>query len=137
MHLYIATRGQKHLVETLMNNLQGIMLPYKATPHADKNNPSFLQMGIRPLQLWEIAFPEEHLNVVLASLEGSEFRTDDNRWIPSFIGWCMKLKGILGLKDIPKDYDKTKKFLIPNRDPAIDIKYIGIKKDEYGKVELV
>src|SRR3990167_10644419 len=135
MHLYIATRGQKHLVETYMNNLQAIMLPYEPSPH--KNGNSLLQIGVRPLQLWEIAFPEQHLNSVLTSLGGSEFRTEDKRWMPSLIGYLLKLKIILGLKDIPKDYDKSKAFAVPNRDPAIDIKYIGIKKDEYGKVELV
>ena len=136
MHLYIATRGQKNLVENFMNNLQAMSLPYKASPHEDKNNPSFLQLGVRPLQLWEIAFPEEQLAVVLTTLQGSEFRTDDNRWLPSFIGYFMKLKGLLGLKDIPKDYDKKIKLLV-QKDPAIDIKFIGIKKDAYGQVELV
>lgn len=119
-----------------MSNLQGIMLPYKASPH-DKDNTSWLQLGVRPLQLWEIAFPEEMLPAILNSLEGSEFRADDKRWIPRFVNFILKFKRILGLNDIPKDYDRTKKFIIPNRDPAIDIKYIGIKKDEYGRVELV
>lgn len=118
-----------------MNNLQAIMLPYKPSPHDVGLN--LLQIGVRPMQLWEIAFPEEHLDTVLTSLGGSEFRTDDKRWLPSLLGYLLKLKSVLGLKDIPKDYKKTKQFFVPNRDPAIDIKYIGIKKDEYGKVELV
>ena len=133
------------------------MLPYKSSPHPGP--PNFLQIGVRPLQLWEIAFPEEHLIPVLNSLRGSEFRTDDNRWMQSFIGFCMKLKSILGLKDIPKTRPcpLCKKdtprdievcisceknigipaFLIPNRDSAIDIKYLGIKKDHYAKIEEV
>src|SRR3990167_10222030 len=103
MHLYIATRGQKQLVENFMSNLSAMSLPYKASPH-DKGNSSFLQLGVRPLQLWEIAFPEDQLDVVLTTLDGSEFRTNDNRWLPVFIGYILKLKSLLGLKDVPKEF---------------------------------
>ena len=73
---------------------------------------------------------------MLTSLDGSEFRTNDNRWLPSFLGFILKLKGILGLKDVPKTWDKSKRLFVM-KDPAVDVKYIGLKEDAYGQVELI
>ena len=134
MHLYIATRGQKNLVDELINDLQAQYCLYKANPHAPQ--PDLLQLGVRPLQVWELAFPRDALGLVLTTLNGSEFTSSDGREIPNLLSYVLKLKLLAGLKDIPKEYDKTKKFIV-RKSPFVDIKLLGIKEDADLKVEAV
>lgn len=59
MHLYVLTRGVKNLVDAYINDLQAMRLTYAK---------GFIQFGVRPIQLWEMAFPKEHLKTVLSTV---------------------------------------------------------------------
>ena len=64
MHLYIATRGIKDRVDRLINDLAARYYPYKAGEVAGKPVIGSMQLSVRPLQFWELVFPEEALEEV-------------------------------------------------------------------------
>lgn len=134
MHLYMITRGQKDKVDQYINDLNAQFFTYQATPHKNQP-PMMLQLGVRPIQFWEIAFPKEHLNEVLATINGAEFDINDKRWFVKIASWMLKFRKLIGLKPIPKIPPKTQRRAI--RDIDIDKKLIGLKDDQYGKVELI
>lgn len=64
MHLYVVVRGHKPRVEEWANELLGQYLPYQ-----HKDGHGLLQLGVRPVQLYELAFPEEHYDTILATIQ--------------------------------------------------------------------
>mgnify|MGYP001592748804 CR=1 FL=1 len=135
MHLYIATRGQKGKVDDFISDLQAQYFPYRYSPH---DPMGFLQLGVRPLQLWELAFPEEHLQEVLATLNGSPFNPKDYRRLPKVLSWIAgSVRKFMGLGEVPKLIEPVQKKRIVRKDSAIDIKLIAVKKDQMGKIEMI
>lgn len=133
MHLYIATRGQKDKVDTLISDLQAQFFSYRHSPH---EQPGMLQLGVRPLQLWEIAFPKEHLQEVMATLNGSTFTLKDYRRLPKVLSWVVgSVRKLMGLGEVPKIIEPRKKRVLRNFD--VDIKFLAIKNDADGKTELI
>jgi hypothetical protein len=128
MHLYMITRGIKPNVDQFITELQGKYLPFKCpNPQGDPKVlvPFLNQIHVRPIQLWEIVFPEEHkdavLNTVLTPYPHKKHtqHSKHEKWI-----WAMR-KG-LGAEEIP-DYKKEIKF--PISDAGVERIGIGIKKD--------
>jgi len=135
MHLYIATRGQKDRVDNMINDLQAIYYPYKGGPHS-KPGEDMVQLGVRPWQFWEIVFPKEHLNEILATIGGNKFNVKDRRPLAKCFAFLVKLKKFMGLKSVPEIPANTPRRLI--RREYVDVKHIGIKEDEYdGSTELI
>lgn len=133
MHLYIFTRGQFDKVRDMMNDLQAQFFEYKTDPHAKQ--PSLIQLGVRPIQLWEIAFPEPCLQEVMRTIGPmGGFNIGDHRPLMSILGMAAKMKIILGLKDIPKQEPGIKR---PIRRIDVDVKAIGIKEDPKTEIEMV
>jgi len=119
MHLYIITRGCKHEVDRFVNELSAKYLPYEY----DNTKPKgVVQVGVRPIQLYEIAFPEEHLEKMLATIKPSLF----HKWEAKFM---FVLRKILKSKPIPKISDDV--LPMPIYKDNIEIAGIGIKKDAY------
>jgi len=64
------TRGVKKDVDEFIRQLQGKWLTYRNNKNSPKNQ--MIQLGVRPIQLWEIVFPKEHKDVVLTTCLGKD-----------------------------------------------------------------
>ena len=125
MHLYVIARAQADRLKRWENDILARYYPFKY--HKDKPDGK-VQLALRPIQLYEIVFPEEHLDKVVSAIQpygGFNFNT----------GWTMKLRKlltkVLHLEPIPK-VEKGK----DDQNQAIyndyvDVAGIGIKKDKY------
>lgn len=148
-HLYMLTRGQKDLVDNYINDLQAQHFSYKPNPHTA---PGYLQLGVRPVQLWEITFPREHLNEVLATIQPSTLKARDEKGLRKVFAWAISLKKYLGLKPIPvlktQDTPEGKMFiddegkpinrrLIRNPGGFVCRYGVGMKEDKDVKVEMI
>jgi hypothetical protein len=132
MHLYIALKGVKMEVDQFITELQGKYLPIKwrekkEDPFVDAN----IQLGVRPIQLYEIGYPKEHHDLVCATILGDNkgvFGNDgkkgtEHKWVQKFIYFFRKL---LHLDPIP-EY-KLDRFM-PLRKQHITIIGLGTKQD--------
>ena len=115
MHLYIATRGHKQFVEKLISDLQAQYLPLKL-----RGVMQNVELGVRPIQLWELFFAEDQLPRVLATLEPQERGA-------SKTGLAF-LRKALKAKKIPKDIDKNV-VKLPVGKQNVQIVPIGIRED--------
>ncbi len=131
MHLYLLTRGKSNFVRRFREDVEAFFLPYKKDG-VDMN----LQMVMRPVQLWELAFPETSKDDVLSMIgndglnqmdeEGN--RKPDNRWIPWLIRKAVKK---LGLMEIPTEIKKTRQQ-IPRANVGVHL--VGMKTDLHEPV---
>ena len=130
MQVYIATRGPIPDVEEFISELRGKYLPFKAKFKEDKDKKNYmLQVLVRPIQLWEVAFPKEHKDVMLNTLF---VNCPENR--PQYKRWINIIRKLLKIKPIP-EYDKS--FKIPITTKNMDVVGIGIKEDEEVKTNEV
>ena len=140
VHLYIATRGQKDLMENAIKHLETMYFPYQtdSQPEATGNKPRLLQCGVRPIELWEIACPKESLPVLLRTLQPATFEGENKlsniRKVMDKVVWG--LRKVMKLKPVPKYDPQGERGIIPNRG-MIDIRGIGIKDDKIKEMELV
>ena len=122
MHIYMITRGIKHDVDRMINELSSQYLPFTY-----KGQPCVIQTSVRPVQLWEIAFPEEHLPFMSRSLfQDSPMRPEYKK---KFGKWLFWIKKLIGLEDIPPYTNLTTDPILPIYKANVDRIGIGIKKD--------
>ena len=73
MHLFVGMRGIKQHQDRLISDLEAqyytIPMKRNATNVIETHN---VQMGVRPIQLYELVFPKEHLQEVMRTLELKE-----------------------------------------------------------------
>lgn len=130
MHLYLATRGIKQDVDRFISELSAKYLPhtYKDNSGADVNG--FVQVAVRPVQLWEIVFPEQHLNTMLGTLWPNRAATDGhygNVATMKFKWLLDKARKLLGVDELPKDFAPTDMLLLYKSN--IEFIGLGTKKD--------
>ena len=135
MHLYIATKGQINDVNQLITELQGKYLPFKwRKKPEDPMEDAVVQLSIRPVQLWEIGYPQEHHDVVCNTLLGfykdykgvqgnNGIEPCEHKWIDKFIWFFRKC---LHLDPIPEWKGEQK---MPCRHQNIMVIGLGTKKD--------
>ena len=135
MHVYIATRGQKEKVDKFIQDLGSQYFKYKHSPHETEG---WVQLGVRPIEIWEIAFPKQHLNEVLATLNGSCFKITAKRKLEKPLAILFTaVRKLLRLKDVPLPIPPNTPMRITQHN-YVDVKFIGIKEDEQdGSIELV
>ena len=128
MHVYCLTRGIKHDVDRFITELQGKYLPYEF----EKGKQGLVQFSVRPIQLWEMVFPEPALpNVMTTLFSDGNVRKSESEF--SYAGrndkylWAMRK--LLNSKPFPK-FD-PKAIPLPLYKKNIEIAGIGIKKDSY------
>ena len=94
------TRGIKNCVDRYISDLQAQYFEY-----GGKGN--YVQLAVRPIQLWEVAFPKESFKEVCGTLHNSTENRKD-------IGLPMAaLRKVLGAKKLPKlDFTKIPRRLI-------------------------
>ena len=63
MHLNIITRGERICTQRMMEQLSSNFFPWKKGGKIDH-----VQLSVRPVQMWELVFPKESMDVVLRSL---------------------------------------------------------------------
>ncbi|MCK9371334.1 hypothetical protein M0R04_15580, partial [Candidatus Dojkabacteria bacterium] len=130
MHLYIVTRGIKNWVDQFITELQGKYLPFKY--HTDGKNivDCQVQLSVRPIQLWEIVFPEDQKDLVLATIldDGKGGKTQHKRHEKFIWG----LRKTLGVEKIP-EYKSDQK--LPITKMHFETVGIGIKKDYWVNVK--
>ncbi len=126
MHLYMLTRGKSNFVRRFKEDLEANFLPYNLNGVAHN-----LQVVMRPVQLWEVAFPEAQKDAILSLIGDDPLnqttedggRAGPNAWIKWLIG---KVVEKLGLKKIPEKWNQVKQQL-PRINVAVHL--VGLKED--------
>lgn len=124
MHLYILIRGIKNFVDQFITELQGKYLPFEfPNPVTKKLETGFVQVSVRPIQLWEIVYPETSNDLMLSTIldmtDGKTQHKKHNKFV-------YLLRKILGCKPIP-EYNKDN--FMPLQKGHMERVAIGIKKD--------
>lgn len=124
MHLYAITRGVKWNVDLFINELSGKYLPFKwRFPNTKEIKDCAFKLGVRPIQLWEFAFPESSKDQVLATILGDN-KGKCQHSKHQKLAWA--LQKALRVDGVP-DYKIDQKF--PCFKEAIEVVGIGIKDD--------
>jgi len=109
------------------NNLLAVKFPYTVGHQHGEMGPKDIvgmyQLGVRPVRMYEIAFPEPQLNTVLNLINPTK------SWNPSYDKYLWAMQKALGLNKIPDIIvdDKLAAFQMK----WVDATGIGIKKDNY------
>jgi len=116
MHLYVIARANEPELERWKQELLAQYLPFEY----DKNKPKGeLQVSVRPIQLFEIVFPEEHLEKVLGAVQPYDQRAGH---------WGDLLRRMLKLGKIRKKVPPNR---FKQRHPHVSIIGIGVKRDRF------
>ena len=134
MHLYVVARGQYRWLQDWVANLSARYLPYK---HTKDQPPGMVQISVRPVQLFEIAFPEPCLERVLGMVwpyDGGNTKPPTEGSGPTLIGKVYKkllgMSRIVGLKQIPF-VKKSPEWQLVNPHAYVGVTGVGLKKDIY------
>src|SRR3990167_7159164 len=106
MHVYILCRGIKHQFDRFINELSAKYLPYEIKEDGTaglKKGKYVAQVHVRPIQLFEVVFPEECKDLMLNTLLNGGNGETQHKKHQKFI---FMLRKILGVEKIP-EYDKT------------------------------
>ena len=94
----------------------------KYFPYKQGGVENWLQTSMRPIQLWEVCFPRDHLQTVLNTVGAA----DPPQW--QFKPLVKTMRAMLGAKKIPKfDTPGLKKLVFHDN---VAIYAIGIKDDK-------
>ena len=126
MHAYIMVRGVKHEFDKFITTLQGKFLSYQNELGKDKVT---VQLSVRPIQLFEIVFPEEHLQTVMHTLFDETTRGDNLTYAKRNKKYLWAMRKALNAKPFP-ELDKTS-LPLPVWKHNIEVAGIGIKKDDF------
>ena len=119
MHLYVLTRGILSATKQWENDLAAQYLPFTVLEKGKKKPSKYLaQLAVRPVNLYEIVFPEECLQDVLGMVKPNNAPGKLSRFIKMFTR-------MMGLKKIP-DY---KPKITPPGD-GVTVMGLGLKKDK-------
>ena len=126
MHFYALVRGIKHDVDRYINDLQAQYFPYEV-PHQPKG---YVQLAVRPIQLFEFVFPKDSLQEVLMTISPDihQWHVGNPPQWKSQDKYIWALRKMLKAKEIPVIDPKTPRRLIYNFN--VHVQPIGIKDDE-------
>jgi len=128
MHLYIITRGVKNHVDQFITELQGKYLTWENEKEGDfglKKGTHLVQVAVRPIQLWEIVYPEQHSDLVLNSILGKGEGKPQYTWQNKMV---LMIRKILKIEAIP---EYKQEHIFPVTKQHMEIVGIGVKKDRY------
>ena len=136
-HTFIMTRGIKHEVDQFITELQGKYLPFKwrdVNIKDSKLQDTMVQLGVRPIQLWELVYPEEQRDVILTTLfdnppnpeVGRGGGQTQHKRHGKFI-WL--LRKMIGIKDPPKTWNTNQRM--PIRRLGMELIHVGDKGDKW------
>jgi len=136
MHLYIATKGIKMEIDEFIKQLQGKYLPLKYRKTIDEPfQDAHVQLPVRPVQLWEIGYPEGCHDIVCNTILGTPeqytgVQGNDgkkscvHKWANRIISLARR---VLGLDPIPEW--KAEAGAMPIRRQHLIVVGLGTKKD--------
>ena len=126
MHLYVLAKGIKPSLEKWQNDLLAQYLPVKT----GKDKKGAIQFSVRPVQLFELGFPEDQLEYVMSIVGTGDYilkRYPILHKLANIVRRVFKLKRV----PIPK---KVNQLMQPNQvNKAVAIVPIGLKKDKFVK----
>lgn len=121
MHLYVLARGINSAMRQWVEDVSAIFLPIEYAP----GKKGKVRVAVRPIQLYEIVFPEEHEEFMLGAIQDNGHDGVKNKWLKG----CVKvLRGFLGVKKTTRVKNNGAIF-----NPHVMLTHIGIKKDERDK----
>lgn len=123
MDFYFITRGDKDCVAKFANELSAQRFNWTTKNNKGKTEHLIVAATLQPIQLWNLSFPKENLDLVLNTLEPQEETHGKNVNLPMAM-----MRKALGAKKIPKC--KNKKFKFPIYIKHMQILGIGIREDE-------
>lgn len=123
MHTYMITRGIKNEIDTFINDLQGKFLPYRWWGKDGKPIDTNVRLAVRPIQLWEIVYPEEHYDLVNNTLFGDSDGITQHKKHNKFIKLIRKVLGVKPMKPYAKDK------ILPVQRHHMECVAIGYKED--------
>lgn len=126
MHLFFITRGIKHetdrFIETLAN------MPWELRRRNIKTNVydfPWIQGNLKPILMWDYAFPKEHLQQVLSTIRPTRELKDSLGHLNKY---SIIMRKMLGAQKIP-EYPESPKRIIIGAD-NVSRYGIGIKEDK-------
>ena len=124
--MYVMLRGMKDGMDRFINDCLAQYLPYEYEP----GKVGKLQLGMRPIQLYEIVFPEDQLENVCGMIQPYSLQGTGTKEM-KIATW---LRRFLRLKKIPKVPPKN---AIPNK--YVSVVGLGLKKDNFSdeKIEFI
>jgi len=128
-------RGIKANMDWLINDLQAQFFNYSIKKDSEKMKKGDyqVQLAVRPIQLYELVFPEEALGEVQKTLWNKDpdyYPKEDNWKVTKLMQTMRKMLGATKMPKIPKD---ARGRLLRNFDVAIQP--VGIKKDHFNEDE--
>ena len=134
MHIDIITRGNKRAVDEFIDDLRHQRFTYIHNFTKDgKKEKGLLQVRVSPIQLWDISFPEEHLDKMLTTLFGNGKGDGEGKPINTNAKMNIALAGmrrIMGLKKIPNTWNTD--LALPPIPKNIEMIAIGTKEDKFN-----
>ncbi len=143
MHLLFLTRGHLDEVRKLISGLHEKFLPMEFTQtRTKKKGVVNVQTVVRPIQLWEIIFPEksptnewieedpkyrDNLELMMNTLR----ITDKDSYVPKANKFAMMLRRAFGLKKLPKKVTEKEALMLRSKD--VHVIPIGYKTDKILK----
>ena len=121
-------RGQKDRVDSCINDLQAINLPY-ASPN-EQGLRHTVQLGVHPIQLYELVFPKEHFELILNTISPNFNNTGEGQYggNQSIMNKLEKLRFLLKAQKIPKmDLRGKTRFII--RNAAVSMYPFAVRED--------
>lgn len=140
MHLFFVTRGINQQREIWKSFLQSQFFPWERTNlDTNEKQQALVQGALRPIELWEYVFPEEHLNEVCSAM--GIVNPDNSINYGDFAGYKKAmlpfLRKALGADKLPKElqFKPTNRVM---RVEGFGPNIIGYKKDnkkdyDFGK----
>lgn len=142
MHLYILVRGIKHQQDRFIKALSEQFVPDWVKnekgefalsgnyhPKSGIWMQDYQQVAVRPMELYEVVFPEPELNRVLWMLKPAHKYKKKYKWITFVVD---KIASILGLEKCPEvDTTKHEDWQPISKNKHVVVETIGIKKDEW------
>lgn len=120
MHIYFITRGIKQDVDRFIRELSSKYLPFMY-----KGKKAVVQNALRPIQLWEMVFPEGCKNEMLSTVFGDSktFKVTQHK---KHKKWLSVIRKVLGVKPIPNEWEFKP---LPVYRQNMETAGIGIKED--------
>ncbi len=123
MDFYFMTRGDKDCVAKFANELSAQRFYWNAKDDKGKKQKLVVAATLQPIQLWNLGFPEENLDLVLNSLDPQKVSHGEGVKLPMAM-----IRKALGAKKVPECKDKTKAFPIYKK--HVQILGIGVREDQ-------
>ena len=124
MHLYVMARGINDALKRWENDVSAIYCPIKYNENGVVKTGR-VRTAVRPIQLYEIVFPEESLSEIMATIpdtSGKDYRRVNGlyKYVKSILIRIMKLT------PAPENIKHNGKVFAP----FVAVSHIGIKKDK-------